>query len=111
MEQVFLDCVRPTAQPMRDSLDGGAHILRHANLPFKIEPMPKPGFDYRSLSIAERLQLVEEIWDSIAQDADVLPLTPQQTAELDRRWAEHERDPGSATPWEKVRDELHRRGA
>ena len=73
--------------------------------------MPKSDFNYRSLSIAERLQLVEEIWDSIAQDADVLPLTPEQTAELDRRWAEHERDPSSAIPWEKVRDELHRRGA
>ena len=72
--------------------------------------MPKPKIDYRKLSIPERLELVEDIWDSIAQDADALPLTAEQRAELDRRWAEHERDPGSAIPWEKVRDELYRRG-
>ena len=72
--------------------------------------MAKPKIDYRKLSIPERLELVEDIWDSIAQDADALPLTAEQRAELDRRWAEHERDPGSAIPWEKVRDELYRRG-
>jgi len=73
--------------------------------------MSKPEFDYRNLSIAERLQLVEDIWDSIAQDATALPLTPEQEAELDRRWAEHARDPSSAIPWGQVRDELYRRGA
>jgi putative addiction module component (TIGR02574 family) len=78
---------------------------------FEIGSMPKPEFDYRTLSIAERLQLVEDIWDSIAQEADALPLTPEQKAELDRRWAEHQRDPGSAIPWGKVRDELYRHGA
>ena len=29
-----------------------------------------PAFDYSHLTIAERLQLVEELWDSIAADAD-----------------------------------------
>jgi len=72
--------------------------------------MAKPKIDYRNLSIPERLELVEDIWDSIAQDAEVLPLTADQRAELDRRLAEHERDPSSAIPWEKVRDELSRRG-
>lgn len=34
-------------------------------------------FDYRRLSVAQRLQLVEAIWDSIAEDAglEALPLT------------------------------------
>jgi putative addiction module component (TIGR02574 family) len=31
--------------------------------------MGEPAFDYRQLTVAERLQLVEDIWDSIAQDA------------------------------------------
>jgi putative addiction module component (TIGR02574 family) len=72
--------------------------------------MAKPKVDYRKLSIPERLDLVEDIWDSIAQDAQALALTAEERAELDRRWADHERDPNSAIPWEIVRDELFRRG-
>ena len=72
--------------------------------------MAKPKIDYRKLSIPERLDLVEDIWDSIAQDAQALALTAEERAELDRRWADHERDPSSAIPWETVRDELFRRG-
>ncbi|MEX0744765.1 MAG: addiction module protein [Phycisphaeraceae bacterium] len=63
--------------------------------------------DYRKLPIPARIQLVEDIWDSIANDARTLPLTDELRAELDRRWAEHERDPSSAIPWEQVRSELH----
>jgi putative addiction module component (TIGR02574 family) len=72
--------------------------------------MAKPKLDYHKLSIPERLDLVEDIWDSIAQDAEVLPLTDAERAELDRRWAEHERDPSTAVPWETVKDKLVRRG-
>jgi putative addiction module component (TIGR02574 family) len=72
--------------------------------------MAKPKLDYRSLSVPERLDLVGDIWDSIAQDAESLELTPEERAELDRRLAEHERDPSSAIPWETVKDELFRRG-
>ena len=39
------------------------------------------------LSIPERLQLVEEIWDSIAPSLEQLPLTQEQRDELDRRLA------------------------
>lgn len=72
--------------------------------------MSSPSPDFSHLSIPERLQLVEDIWDSIARDAQPPPLTPAERAELDRRWAEHTRDPDSAIPWEQVRDELYRRG-
>lgn len=72
--------------------------------------MAKPAPDYRKLPIPERIQLVEDIWDSIAEDARTLPLTDEQRAELDRRWAEHEADPSSAIPWDQVRDELQERG-
>jgi putative addiction module component (TIGR02574 family) len=72
--------------------------------------MTKPKIDYRNLSVPERLDLVEDIWDSIAQDAESLELTAEERAELDRRLAEHARDPRSAIPWETVKDELFRRG-
>ena len=41
--------------------------------------------DLRTLSIDERMQLVEDIWDSIAADQATLPLTDEQKVELDRR--------------------------
>lgn len=62
----------------------------------------------RELPVQERLQAVEDLWDSIvADDPDMaVPLTPALIEELDRRLAEHETSPGATIPWEKVRDEL-----
>lgn len=75
--------------------------------------MGKPAFDYRSLSVDERLQLVGDIWDSIAEEAnvkpDVLPLTEEQKAELDRRLAEYEADPSSAVPMDKALGDIRAR--
>ena len=39
----------------------------------------------RELPVEDRIRLVEDLWDSIAQDQQALPLTPEQAAELDRR--------------------------
>ena len=52
------------------------------------------------LSIQERISLVEEIWDSIAE---VTPLTDAQRIELDRRLQDHETNPGDVVPWEVVK--------
>jgi putative addiction module component (TIGR02574 family) len=54
------------------------------------------------LTPAERIQLAEDLWDSIAAD-EMPPLNDDQMEEMDRRFAEHERDPSSAVPWEDVR--------
>ena len=48
--------------------------------------------DLRTLSIDERMQLVEDIWDSIATDQAILPLTDEQRIELDRRLDAYETD-------------------
>jgi putative addiction module component (TIGR02574 family) len=76
--------------------------------------MGQPAFNYRQLPISERLQLVEDIWDSIAQEAKVraeaLPLTEAQRAELERRMADADAHPEDGVPWETVRDELLKRG-
>jgi putative addiction module component (TIGR02574 family) len=76
--------------------------------------MGQPAFNYRELPIPERLQLVEDIWDSIAQEAnarpDTLPMTETQLAELDRRIADADAHPEASIPWETVRDELFKRG-
>ena len=39
----------------------------------------------KKLSVAERIILVEEIWDSIAEENEAFKLTKAQKAELDRR--------------------------
>jgi putative addiction module component (TIGR02574 family) len=52
----------------------------------------------------ERLQLVEELWDSLA--AEDIPLTDEQKREIDRRWAEHQKNPDRGSPWEEVRARL-----
>lgn len=66
---------------------------------------PEPAFDYRRLSIAERLQLVEDIWDSIAADADAesLPVSEEDKAMLDERLADLEANPRSGASWAEVR--------
>jgi putative addiction module component (TIGR02574 family) len=52
------------------------------------------------LPAAERAEIAITLWDSVAESADVtvLPLSVEQKAELERRLAEHERDPSSAIP-------------
>lgn len=72
--------------------------------------MAEPAFDYRKLSVAERLQLVEDIWDSIAQDTAAVSVPPEVLDEAARRLEEHRREPESAIPWEDVRTDLYKRG-
>ena len=55
------------------------------------------------LSPAERIQLAQDLWDSIPEDSDALPLTEEQRRELERRLAAHEQDPSSAIPHDEVR--------
>ena len=71
--------------------------------------MPRLTHDeIEQLSVAERVQLAEEIWDSIAATPEQLPLTEAQRQELDRRLALHEQEPARVTPWEEVRTKLQR---
>ena len=60
------------------------------------------------LPAAERVEIALALWDSLEDgELDALvPLTEDQKAELERRLAEHERNPGSASPWDQVRRDL-----
>ena len=63
--------------------------------------------DLFKLSPAERIQLAEDLWDSVAADPQSLPpLTEAQVAEIERRLADHARDPSSALDWADVRARL-----
>jgi putative addiction module component (TIGR02574 family) len=65
-------------------------------------------FDLSKLSVAERIQLAEDLWESIPESADI-PLTDAQKAELDRRLADLEQHPDAGEPWEVVRARLYER--
>jgi putative addiction module component (TIGR02574 family) len=68
--------------------------------------MRNTDFDFSKLSIAERIQLAEDLWDSIPAEGADVPLTEAQKAELDRRLEELEHDPDAGEPWEVVRARL-----
>jgi putative addiction module component (TIGR02574 family) len=60
------------------------------------------------LSAAERLELVEELWDSIAAEREYepFPLTEAQREDLDRQIRELDEHPERARPWVEVRERL-----
>jgi putative addiction module component (TIGR02574 family) len=76
--------------------------------------MSSPTFDLaalRRLPVADRLQLVGELWDSIAADApnEAFPMTPELAAELDQRLAEADADADGGILWAEVRADILRR--
>ena len=62
--------------------------------------------DVLSLSVSERIQLVEDIWDSIATETTPPSLTDAQRAELDRRLKAHADDPAAGLPWAEVKQQI-----
>ncbi len=56
------------------------------------------------LSADEKVELLDVLWESL--EADRLPLTDAQRAELDRRLTLYERNPPPTIPWEQVREGL-----
>ena len=61
----------------------------------------------KKLPVSQRIELVEEIWDSIAEEAPAsLTLSADEWEELDRRVAAHQADPSTAVPWENFREKL-----
>ena len=53
----------------------------------------------------QRLGLVQEIWESIADEPSTPPLDEAFCRELDRRIAEDDAAPDDAIPWEDVKRE------
>jgi len=55
------------------------------------------------LSIAERIQLAEDLWDSILEQQEELPLSQAQQQELERRLENYEKNPTNGSSWEDVK--------
>jgi len=64
--------------------------------------------DLLNLSVAERLQLVQDLWDSIAASGDAVPVTESQRRDLARRSQAHRDNPGDAAPIEGALERIER---
>jgi putative addiction module component (TIGR02574 family) len=60
----------------------------------------------QQLSVAERIQLVEDIWDSIATAPETLGLTDSQQKELDNRLMAYQQDSSAGSSWAEVKVRL-----
>lgn len=58
--------------------------------------------DILTLSIPERIQLVEDIWDTIAAEAQSIELTEDEKRIIDERLEAYHRNPDLGSPWEDV---------
>lgn len=62
----------------------------------------------KTLSIPERIRLVEEIWDTIAEENEAFGLTDGQKRELDRRLELARGTVGRGRTWEEIKAEFMR---
>ena len=62
--------------------------------------------DALQLSPQDRIELVEAIWDSLAEVPDAVELTNEQRAELIARLEDHRKNPSATIPWNEVRERI-----
>jgi putative addiction module component (TIGR02574 family) len=58
------------------------------------------------MSVPERLQLLDEIWESLAAAPEEVPVTPAQREELRRRVAAYRANPQEGASWEVVKAKM-----
>jgi putative addiction module component (TIGR02574 family) len=64
--------------------------------------------DAKSLPVADRIQLMDAIWDTLPPDS-LPPLTDEWVAEIQRRSAEFDAGTQEIVAWEQVKAEALRR--
>jgi putative addiction module component (TIGR02574 family) len=65
--------------------------------------------DVKALSAREKLQLVDEIWVSVAPELDALEVSAEEKGTLDERWTAFLKDPASALTLEQFKERLNNR--
>jgi len=71
--------------------------------------MGMPAMNIRSLTPAERLRLIDDLWESLTSTPEAVPLTPLQTDELHRRLDEPDRGDVALAPWDEAKRQLRAR--
>jgi putative addiction module component (TIGR02574 family) len=64
--------------------------------------MSVPAIDLDRLTMDERLDLIEKVWDSLGAEASMIPLTPSQRDELDRRLDDLDREGPTGSTWDEA---------
>jgi putative addiction module component (TIGR02574 family) len=59
--------------------------------------------------VAERVQIVEDIWDNISNTPEELPLSESEKAELDKRLSSYQQNPDEGISWETLKKNLSSR--
>jgi putative addiction module component (TIGR02574 family) len=62
--------------------------------------------EIRKLDVAEKLLLVEEVWNEIASSNEELPLPEWQRKELSKRLDAYDQGEIESTAWQQVHEEL-----
>ena len=62
--------------------------------------------EIKALSVDERLEIMDAIWESIAAEPVSLEIPEEHRVELERRIANHEADPTKVIPWEEAKAKL-----
>jgi len=65
--------------------------------------------DIAKLSPEERLELLEQLWDSLSDTPEAVPMTDAQRQELDRRLDDLDREGPVGIPWDEVLDRIRNR--
>jgi putative addiction module component (TIGR02574 family) len=61
---------------------------------------------FRELSPTEKIRVLQELWDQVADDVAAEPLSESQMRLLDERIHEHDENPSDLEPWKTARDEV-----
>ena len=62
--------------------------------------------DILQMSVAERIQLAQDIWDSIATVPEPLPVTETEREELDRRLVMYTQNPDEGISWDELKEKV-----
>lgn len=68
---------------------------------------PLLNVEISQIGIAERIQLAEDLWDSILLSPESLLVTDNQKQELDHRMEAYRQEPESGTSWQVVKERLN----
>ncbi len=62
--------------------------------------------DIAKMPIGKRIQLVEDLWDSIIELPEPIELPDWHKEELEKRLEEYHKNPGKGSPWLEVKKRI-----
>ena len=68
--------------------------------------MSKPALDIERLSERERLELLDQLWESLGRDPEALPLSDEQARDLDQRLDHLESEGAKGVSWDEAVEQI-----